>query len=77
MSDDAITRAYRLLGGMYEALQGVAPWVPYDGCRGERSYRTGPVPGAVLGGEPRNPEDDVVDEIDRLVNWQLENGRGR
>lgn len=27
-----------------------------------------------LGGTQRNPEDDVIDEIDELVDWQLENG---
>lgn len=39
-------------------------------------YRTEPIPGAELGGQPRNPETDVLDEIDRLVDWQLEKGGG-
>lgn len=48
-----------------------------DSGDSQPSYRTEPIPGAELGGRPRNPEDDVIDEIDRLVAWQLENGTGR
>jgi len=38
------------------------------------TYRTEPIPGAELGGTPRNPEADVIDEIDRLVDWQMGEG---
>lgn len=38
------------------------------------SYPTKPIPGVELGGTQRNPEDNVLDEIDKLVDWQLENG---
>jgi hypothetical protein len=38
------------------------------------TYRTEPIPGAELGGRPRNPEADVIDEIDKLVDWQMKNG---
>jgi hypothetical protein len=38
------------------------------------TYRTEPIPGAELGGLPRNPEADVIDEIDKLVDWQMKNG---
>lgn len=48
-----------------------------NGSSREPSYRTEPVPGAQPGGKPRNPEDDVIDAIDELVSWQLENGKGR
>lgn len=40
------------------------------------TYRTEPIPGAELGGQPRNPEADVIDEIDQLVDWQLGESRG-
>lgn len=35
------------------------------------TYRTEPIPGAELGGQPRNPEADVIDKIDELVDWQM------
>jgi hypothetical protein len=41
-----------------------------------KTYRTEPIPGAKLGGTQCNPEDYVVDEIDRLVDQQLEQGEG-
>jgi hypothetical protein len=41
-----------------------------------KTYRTKPIPGAKLGGTQCNPEDYVVDEIDRLVDQQLEQGEG-
>jgi len=34
-----------------------------------------PRPGAELGGRPRNPEDDVLDDIDELVDWQMRERR--
>jgi hypothetical protein len=43
---------------------------------GIKTYRTEPIPGAELGGRPRNPEADVIDEIDHLVDWQLKSGGG-
>jgi hypothetical protein len=43
---------------------------------GGKTYRTEPIPGAELGGRPRNPEADVIDEIDRIVDWQLKGGEG-
>lgn len=63
MSTDPIARAYRNISAIYEAVAAAANGFP--------------IPGAVLGGTEWNPEDDVIDEIDRLVDWQLENGKSR
>lgn len=38
------------------------------------TWRREPMKGAELGGVPRSPEADVIDEITKLVDWQLENG---
>jgi hypothetical protein len=69
-----MVRSAAMIANILESLQVLG--VPLIACElAQPSYRTEPIEGAELGGQPRNPETDVIDEIDRLVDWQLEKGK--
>jgi hypothetical protein len=80
--DAAIAAAQRYVFGLVETacgLSGISAYI--EEVRFVPTSNGGVFPwprpreGVELGGQPRNPEDDVVDAIDELVSWQMENGK--
>lgn len=79
MNDMLLFFPFPLFNDIAELIPPFNEWLAAQGIRArlvvKPTYRIEPIPGAELGGEPRNPEANVIDEIGRLVDWQLKNGQ--
>lgn len=79
MNDMLFFFPFPLFDDIAELIPLFNEWLAAQGIRArlvvKPTYRIEPIPGAELGGKPRNPEADVIDEIGRIVDWQLKNGQ--